>query len=102
LLTWLGVVSYGVYLWHAPLIFWLADPNGIKWSATTPISHFAPAVVFEQHPALACLLLGSLGLSLTLVAASISYYFVELPFLRWKEVTFHSLWRRFRPAVAKA
>jgi peptidoglycan/LPS O-acetylase OafA/YrhL len=33
-------------------------------------------------------------------AASVSYYLVELPFLRCKEVSFRSVWRRVRPAWA--
>jgi peptidoglycan/LPS O-acetylase OafA/YrhL len=83
-LTWVGVVSYGVYLWHDPLILWLADTNGTKGRAAAPIMWIMPSS-FLQHPAAASLVLGSVGLLLTLAAASVSYYLVELPFLRYKE-----------------
>jgi peptidoglycan/LPS O-acetylase OafA/YrhL len=89
-LTWLGIVSYGMYLWHVPLITWIAVP--LKDALPTAVS---------QHPAMLSLILGTAALVLTLVAASFSYYIVELPFLRYKEVTLRSLLRR-RPLAKPA
>lgn len=80
-LAFLGVISYGVYLWHQPLLGWLAGEfgrNGGPW------------------------LLGNISLTLTLVTFAVStiiavasYYIVELPFLRRKE----GRWRPRRPPV---
>jgi peptidoglycan/LPS O-acetylase OafA/YrhL len=58
--AWLGVVSYGIYLWHSTLI-------------TVAGRHTS------SHAAA-----GLLGLAATLAAAAASYYVVEAPFLRMK------------------
>jgi len=59
-IAWLGLVSYGIYLWHQNLIFYFAD-------------HIhSGALVFLASAVL------------TLVMASLSYYVVEAPFLRVK------------------
>jgi peptidoglycan/LPS O-acetylase OafA/YrhL len=60
LLAWLGLISYGIYLWHQALIFWLV-PQGV-----TGIP----------------LVLATVGA--TLAIATFSYYVVERPALRRK------------------
>ncbi|HEU4977715.1 MAG TPA: acyltransferase [Solirubrobacteraceae bacterium] len=67
-LPWLGLVSYGIFLWHAPIMLWLDDRGAQGW------------------------LPGSGFLSLMLVTAAIvipiaaaSYYVVERPALRFKD-----------------
>jgi peptidoglycan/LPS O-acetylase OafA/YrhL len=59
--VYIGRISYGIYLFHAPIAFYLASRVG-----TNPIARllfFVPAII---------------------VFASASYFFVERPFLRWK------------------
>ena len=61
-LVWIGRISYGLYLWHWPirsLLLKLA-PNG---SLTTEVAY----------------------LGLSLLVASLSFYFLERPFLRLKK-----------------
>jgi peptidoglycan/LPS O-acetylase OafA/YrhL len=58
--AWLGAVSYGVYLWHWPVIQWLGVPG----------AHGAGAVVR-----------GTLAVALTLGIAALSYYLIEQPIL---------------------
>ena len=62
----LGVISYGIYLWHLNLI----DPV-ISWAGWSP-----------QHAPWGLLVLGTLAI--TIVAASISYFGLERPVLRFK------------------
>ena len=72
-LVWLGVISYGVYLWHWPLTVWLR-----------------PETVGVDGPLLFALRLGA-----TLLIASASFYLVERPIRRG------TLGRiRLRPAIA--
>jgi peptidoglycan/LPS O-acetylase OafA/YrhL len=61
-LVWLGRISYGLYLWHWP-VRGLVFGKSTQPSATQIIA----AVV------------------LTLVITSLSFYLIELPFLRWKK-----------------
>jgi peptidoglycan/LPS O-acetylase OafA/YrhL len=74
-LVWLGLISYGIYLWHHTLMSWLVDQGATEW---VPGSGF--------------LVLTALTLALTLVCAGASYYVVERPILRFKD------WRRRRTA----
>jgi peptidoglycan/LPS O-acetylase OafA/YrhL len=60
-LTWIGRISYGIYLWHLPICISVAR---------VPIPNWMKA---------------ALVLILTVGAASASYYLVELPFLRFKK-----------------
>jgi peptidoglycan/LPS O-acetylase OafA/YrhL len=60
-LAWLGLVSYGIYLWHVPLLSWLYT-HGI---------HGFPRLALS-------------GLVLTAACAAVSYYAVERPALRFK------------------
>ncbi len=62
-LVWIGRISYGLYLWHWPVRLFVYPKNGLPAS-------------FGQ-----LLIVVVLSLSLT----TLSYYFVEKPFLRWKK-----------------
>jgi peptidoglycan/LPS O-acetylase OafA/YrhL len=72
-LAWLGLISYGIYLWHHTLMSWLVGQDVMEW---LPGSGFV--------------VLTLLTLALTLACASASYYVVERPILRFKD------WRRRR------
>jgi len=84
LLSWLGVVSYGIFLWHVTLLGWLIGPGydvGRGPSSRSPLVRGLPGFVSDH------VLLAALGstLALSVGAAALSYYLVELPFLRLKE-----------------
>jgi peptidoglycan/LPS O-acetylase OafA/YrhL len=67
-LTWLGVISYGAYLWH-----WAIQRELYEWVFSD----------FSQDPAtLAVVVVGGVG---AVIAGALSYYGVELYFLRRKE-----------------
>jgi peptidoglycan/LPS O-acetylase OafA/YrhL len=66
--AWLGLVSYGIYLWHKPILDELvARHNALGW---VPGARFVSVFVVV--------------VALTLVAAAISYYGLERPALRLK------------------
>jgi peptidoglycan/LPS O-acetylase OafA/YrhL len=78
-LAWLGLVSYGVYLWHLTVaqVLWLPSDRG-HFSAdgldlATHIHHLGTPILF------------ALTLAVSTAIAAASYYLVELPFLRLKE-----------------
>ena len=58
--VWLGTISYGIFLWHRPLVLWVADVTG----SASP------------------LVLAATALPLTLLCAAASWYAVERPALR--------------------
>ena len=62
LVVWLGMVSYGVYLWHLTWIEWLDE--------TFSVTGFWLTLV--------------LTVALTIPTAAVSWYFVEAPLLRLK------------------
>jgi peptidoglycan/LPS O-acetylase OafA/YrhL len=78
-LAWLGLISYGVYLWHLAIVelFSLSsDPGHFSASGlglAGKIHHGGTPILFL------------LTLAATVVVAALSYYLVELPFLRRKE-----------------
>ncbi len=65
--AWLGLVSYGLYLWHLPL----AQELETRLHDGAPVSRAAMLLV----PALV----------VAVAAGALSYYVVELPFLRKKD-----------------
>lgn len=69
-LIWLGLISYGIFLWQFPVLILLFDGG---------VEGFLP--------------LTALTLALTIACATVSYYLLELPLMRWV---------RSRPAVAGA
>ncbi|HEU0018908.1 MAG TPA: acyltransferase [Thermoleophilaceae bacterium] len=72
-LAWLGLVSYGIFLWHHTLMSWLVGQD-----------------VMERAPGSGFIVLTALTLALAVVCAAGSYYLVERPILRFKD------WRRRR------
>jgi peptidoglycan/LPS O-acetylase OafA/YrhL len=79
-LGWLGLISYGIFLWQVPLI------DEVWQGAGRPTHH--------QHT----FQIVALSAILTLICAAASYYLVERPLLRFKDVR---LLRR-RPLAAQA
>jgi peptidoglycan/LPS O-acetylase OafA/YrhL len=71
-IRWLGKISYGLYVYHV-LVLTLTP----RWPAT-----------WEHRASLTGLRL-CLQLSIAILIAGLSYHWLELPFLRWKErITF--------------
>jgi peptidoglycan/LPS O-acetylase OafA/YrhL len=70
-LAYLGKISYGLYLFHAPLL-WFA------FSSTGPLS---PSLLANRHPATTVLLVAAA----TIALAALSYEFFEKPILRLKQ-----------------
>ena len=66
-LAWLGRISYGLYLWHWPVRGFVFGK-----SAQPSTKQIVAAIV------------------LSLVITSLSYYVIELPFLRWKKRFSHA------------
>lgn len=62
-LVWIGRISYGLYLWHWPVRWFVYQKKALPAST-------------EQLVAVAVL---------SFLLTTLSYYFVEKPFLRWKK-----------------
>jgi len=75
-LAWIGLVSYGIFLWHLTLAEWLALPG-------VPRQFRADGLDLAAH--LSTVPLFVLVLAASCAVAAASYYLVELPFLRRKE-----------------
>jgi peptidoglycan/LPS O-acetylase OafA/YrhL len=85
--AYLGVVSYGVYLWHEgwldKFMRWTGRPNVTQLNAVTHYSGSTFPLILV------------LTVAASLVTATIGYYLVERPILRWKDRVPHlSLARR--------
>ncbi len=65
-LVWLGLISYGIFLWHFPVIGVLYDIGAREW---------LPSLMF---PTIA--LLTFIG---TVICAAASFYLIERPLMRW-------------------
>jgi peptidoglycan/LPS O-acetylase OafA/YrhL len=61
-MRWLGLISYGIFLWHLPLLLWMYR-HGL---------HFTPLLLLCT-------------LAVTIACAAASYYLVERPLLRFKD-----------------
>jgi peptidoglycan/LPS O-acetylase OafA/YrhL len=72
-LAWLGVISYGIYLWHQPILGWLCEPRRG--------CHVHGISLLQHHPFLG---MGAIVFAVTIVCAALSYYNVERPILRFK------------------
>jgi peptidoglycan/LPS O-acetylase OafA/YrhL len=78
-LAWLGLISYGLYLWHLTVVELLglrSDPAHFSAQGlglATKIDHLTTPILFVR------------ALAATTAVAAASYYIVELPFLRRKE-----------------
>jgi peptidoglycan/LPS O-acetylase OafA/YrhL len=77
--VWLGVISYGVYLWHLTIAEVLALRAVPQHFAATGLDLAA------ELPGAATPVVLVLTLAASSAVAAISYRFVELPFLRRKE-----------------
>jgi peptidoglycan/LPS O-acetylase OafA/YrhL len=67
ILVWVGEISFGIYLWHLPIQLQLKHAWPDVWASVqmSLFSLFASAVI-------------------TLIIASISYYFIEKPLMSWR------------------
>jgi len=61
-LVWIGRISYGLYLWHWPVRWFVYQKAALPSAAQLVV-----------------------GVALSLSLTTLSYYFVEKPFLRWKK-----------------
>lgn len=73
--AWLGIISYGLFLWHLPVAQLIARPE----VRGTPGLDLVARVGFADTP-----VLFAATLAATVALAAASYYLVELPFLRRK------------------
>lgn len=64
-LVWVGKRSYGLYLWHLPVII-IVSSYGFSWQDPSPL-YRANLII------------------MSLLLCALSYRYVEQPFLRWKE-----------------
>jgi peptidoglycan/LPS O-acetylase OafA/YrhL len=65
-LVWLGRISYGIFLWHYPILLGLGKAGASTWW---------PGMTFPV------LLIGTLAI--TLVCSALSYYLLERPLMRF-------------------
>ena len=67
-LAWLGLISYGVFLYHGPFVLWLSGHHADTW---------LPGSGYLSMTLVAC--------AMATAAAALSYYLVERPALRFKD-----------------
>ncbi|MFN8164275.1 MAG: acyltransferase [Solirubrobacterales bacterium] len=71
--TWLGVISYGIFLWQFPALIFLLDAGLDDW-----------------WPSLSFPVVALATFALTIVCATVSYYGLERPLMRWGKRRFES------------
>ncbi len=81
-LAWLGLISYGIFLYHGPFVLWLSQHQADGW---IPGSGFLSMAI--------------VAIAMAVAAAAMSYYLVERPALRFKEGPFGSSSLRRRAAA---
>jgi peptidoglycan/LPS O-acetylase OafA/YrhL len=77
-LAWLGLISYGIYLWQSPLLEWVCQPSGTD---IVTRCRFHGAGLFQSFPFLSLTLLSAV---IVIACAATSYYLLERPLLRLK------------------
>ena len=70
-IVWVGLVSYSLFLWHEPIIWWLRD-QGMLASSSSVTAFVANLAIVG---------------TVSLVLSGLTYRVVELPALRWKART---------------
>ena len=78
-IAWLGLISYGIYLWHEVIVETIFNEGLITRGSSLGLT---------------AVLATALAVALTVPVAAISYYWIERPFLNLKEAT--HLIRRLR------
>lgn len=76
-LSWIGLISYGIFLWHSATIAYLVEAGAITWI-----------------PGAGTYVLLGLTMVTAIMAGAISYYLIERPFLRLKRLTWRPGLRR--------
>jgi peptidoglycan/LPS O-acetylase OafA/YrhL len=85
LLGWLGLISYGIFLWHGPLVLWLSERGADGWI-----------------PGSGYLSMLSIAVAMSVVCAAASYYLVERPALGFKDRRRRSAERASAPDATAA
>jgi peptidoglycan/LPS O-acetylase OafA/YrhL len=80
-LAWLGLVSYGIYLWHDPLLGKLLQHGAYSWWPHHPFVVLTVATVV-----------------VAVIAAAVSYFAFERPILAYKNLTLGRRAGRAAPA----
>jgi peptidoglycan/LPS O-acetylase OafA/YrhL len=84
-LAWLGLVSYGVFLWHHPIALKLTGANGGALFGSARMLGITAAT-----------------LAIAIACATLSYYLVERPILRFKDRPFRRAGRTGPATPAEA